>query len=82
MKAKRPTPGHIIIKMSKVKDNERILKAARETQLVTYKSIPIILSADFSKESLQARREVARHIQRDEKQGPTTSITLPSKAII
>ena len=57
MNPKRPTPRHIIIKMPKVKDNERILKAARETQLVTYKSIPIILSADFSKESLQARRD-------------------------
>ena len=35
--AKRPTPRHIIIKMPKVKDKERILKAARENQLVTYK---------------------------------------------
>ena len=36
---------------------ERILKAARERQLVTYKGIPIRLSADFSKETLQARRD-------------------------
>ena len=35
MNPKRPTPRHIIIKMSKVKDKERILKAAREKQLVT-----------------------------------------------
>ena len=35
MDAKRPTPRHIIIKMPKVKDKERILKAAREKQLVT-----------------------------------------------
>ena len=42
--------------MSKVKDNERILKAAREKQRVTYKGVPIKLSADFSKETLQARR--------------------------
>ena len=35
MDAKRPTPRHIIIKMPKVKDNERILKAAREKKLVT-----------------------------------------------
>ena len=33
--AKRPTPRHIIIKMSKVKDKKRILKAAREKKLVT-----------------------------------------------
>ena len=40
MDAKRPTPRHIIIKMSKVKDKERILKAAREKQLGTYKGAP------------------------------------------
>ena len=44
---------HIIIKMPKIKDKERILKAAREKQTVTY----IRLSADFSKETLQARRD-------------------------
>ena len=37
MDAKRPTPRHIIIKMPKVKDKERIIKAAREKQLVIYK---------------------------------------------
>ena len=55
MDAKRPTPRHII-KMSKVKDKERILKAAREKKLVSYRGVPIRLSADFSKETLQARR--------------------------
>ena len=43
--------------MPKVKNKERILKAAREKQLVTYKGAPIRLSADFSKETLQARRD-------------------------
>ena len=46
---KRPTPRHIIIKMKKIKYKERILKAAREKQLVTYKGAPIRLAADFSK---------------------------------
>ena len=55
--AKRPTPRHIIIKMPKFKDKERILKAAREKKIVTYRGVPTRLSADFSKESLQARRE-------------------------
>ena len=41
MNPKRSTPRHIIIKMSKVKDKERILKAAREKQLVTYRGVPI-----------------------------------------
>ena len=49
MDAKRPTPRHIIIKMSKVKDKERILKAAREKQLFTYRGVPVRLLADFSK---------------------------------
>ena len=43
--------------MAKVKDKERILKAARETQSVNYKGTPIKLSVDFSTEKLQARRE-------------------------
>ena len=48
----RPTPRHIIIKMAKVNDNERIPKAAREKQNVPYKGTPIRLSADFSTETL------------------------------
>ena len=54
MYAKRPTQRHIIIKMPTGK--ERILKAVREKQIVTYRGVPIRLSADFSKEALQARR--------------------------
>ena len=57
MDAKRPTPRHILIKMPKFKNKERILKAAREKKLVTYREVPIRLSADFSKEILQARRD-------------------------
>ena len=35
--------------LPKIKDNERILKAVREKEMVTYKGLPIRLSADFSK---------------------------------
>ena len=45
-----------VIKLPKIKDKERILKAAREEETVIYKGVPIRLSADFSKETLQARR--------------------------
>ena len=55
VKPKTSTPRRIIIKMSGIK--ERILKAARERQQVTYKGKLIMLSADFSPETLQARRE-------------------------
>ena len=57
MDAKRPIPRHIIIKMPKVKDKERILEAASKKQLVTHRGVPIRLSADFSKETFQARRD-------------------------
>ena len=50
------TPRHIIIKMTRLKDKERILKAAREKQVVTYKRAPIGLSSDFSTEIFQCRR--------------------------
>ena len=52
---RRNTPRHIIITLAKIKE-ERILEAAREKDTVTYKGLPIRLSADFSKETLQARR--------------------------
>ena len=55
MDAERPTPRHSMSKMPTVKDKERILKAAGEKQLVAYRGAPIRRSADFSKETLQAR---------------------------
>ena len=54
---RRNTPRHILIKLTKTKHKERILKAAREKQQVTYKGNPICLTADLSAETLQARRE-------------------------
>ena len=51
---RRNTPRHIIT-FPKIKEKERILEAAREKDTVTYKGVPIRLSADFSKETLQAR---------------------------
>ena len=53
---RRNTPRHIIITLPKINDKERILEAAREKETVTYKGVPIRLAADFSKETLQARR--------------------------
>ena len=55
MNPKKPTPRNIIIKMAKVKDKERILKEAKEKQLVTHNGVPIRLSIDFSANTLQAR---------------------------
>ena len=48
---------HIVNKLTKIKDKEKILKATKEKQQITYKGTHITLSADFSAETLQARRE-------------------------
>ena len=77
------TPRHILIKLTKIKFKENILKAASEKQKITYKGILIRLSADFSAKILQARREwqdilkvmKAKNLQ------PSKS-TLPSKDLI
>ena len=54
---RRNMPRHILIKLTKINFKEKILKAAWEKQKITYKGIPIRLSADFSAETLQARGE-------------------------
>ena len=54
---RRKMSRHVIIKLTKIKHKERILKASREKQQVTYKANPIGLTANLSGETLQARRE-------------------------
>ena len=49
------TPRHILIKLTKIKHKEQILKAAREEQQITHKEIPLRITADLSIEILQAR---------------------------
>ena len=53
----RNMPRHVLIKLSKIKFKEKILKAARQKQEITYKGIPIMLTTDLSTETLQARRQ-------------------------
>ena len=54
---RRNMPRHILFKVTKIKLKEKILKATREKQKITYTGIPIRLSADYSAETLQARRD-------------------------
>ena len=54
---RRDMPRHIGIKLTNIKDKEKILKATREKQQITYKGTLIKLSANFSIETLQAKRE-------------------------
>ena len=56
MNPRRNIPRHTLIKLTKTKHKERILKATRKKQ-VTYKGNPICLTVDLSVETLQARRE-------------------------
>ena len=56
MNPRRNTPRHIVIKLIKIKDKGKILKAIREKWQISYKGTPIELSADLSTETLQSRR--------------------------
>ena len=76
---RRNVPKHI--KITKTKHKERILKAAREKQQVTYKGNPIRLTAAISVETLQARGEW-QDIFKEEREKSTTKITVPSKDLI
>ena len=51
------TPRHILVKVSKIKYKEKILKAERENQQKTHRGIPIRIIADLSAETLWARKE-------------------------
>ena len=57
IKQRRNMPRHTLIKLTKTKHKERILKPAREKQQVTFKGNPICLTADLSAETLQVKRE-------------------------
>ena len=82
MNPKRPTPRYIIIKMARIKDKGRILKAVREKQLAKDKGAPIRLSADFSAEILQAKMEWHEILKVMKGKKPTNKNVLHGKAII
>ena len=77
---RQSTPRHILIKLTKIKHKEKILETGREKQKITYKGIPIRLSADFSTETLQARQEWQNIFKVMKKYA--IKITVPSKDLI
>ena len=79
---RRNAPRHILIKLTKTKHKEIILKAAREKQQVTYKGNPISLTDDLSAETLQARREWQDIFKVLKGKKYTTKISVPSKDLI
>ena len=68
--------------MAKLKDKERILEAAREKQLVTYKGAPIRLSSDFSTETFKARRDWHKLVKVMKSKDLQPRLPFPSEAII
>ena len=79
---RRNMPRHILIKLTKTKNKERILKAAREKQQVTFKGNPICLTADLSAETLQARTEWQDTFKVLKGEKSAIKITLLSKDLI
>ena len=64
--------------LAKSNDKEKILKATREKQQITYKGIPTM----FFRINSAGQKGVARYIQSDEREKSTTKNTLPSKALV
>ena len=75
-------PRHILIKLTKTKYKERLLKATKERQEVTYKGNPICLTADLSAETLQVSKEWQDIFKVLKGKKSTTKITIPSKDLI
>ena len=82
MSTRRNMPRHKLIKLTKAKHKERILKVARERQQVTYKGNPTGLTADFSAETLQARREWQEILKVLKGKKSATKITVSNKNLI
>ena len=78
---RRNAPRHILIKLSKIKYKEKILKAARKKQQLTYKGIPIRLQLIFQQKLCKPEGRGRTYLN-DEREKPTTKITLPSKDLI
>ena len=72
---------HVLIKLTKIKHKEEMLKAARKKQQITYKRITLRLTADLSTEILQARRKWQDILIMKGKK-PTIKINLSSKDLI
>ena len=77
--SRKNTPRHILIKLTKIKFKEKMLKAAKEKHKITHKEIPIRLSADFSVETLQARRQQQDILKVMKEKNPQPRLLCPAK---
>ena len=76
------TPRHILIKLTKIKHKEQILKTAKEKQQITHKWIPISITVYLSIETLQARRKWQDILEVMKEEKLTIQITIPIKDLI
>ena len=76
---RRHTPRHIIIKLSKIKGKEGILKAARAKETFTYKRKSHKTISWFLKRNLKSKKRLERSTQSYERQGPTSKLLYPAK---
>ena len=79
---KRLSPQHIVLKLSKTNNKEKILKAAREKKEVTYKGKPIRLSSHFSAETLLSQKRVEPNILSTEREKPSAKNNISSRVIL
>ena len=80
---KKTSPRHIIIKTQSIQIKERILRAAKDKDQVTYKGKPIRLTPDFSMETMKARRSwIDRGTAETKRPWMQAQTTIPSQAIV
>ena len=79
---RRTTLRHIVIKLTKIRDKEKLLKATREKQKITYKGTSMRLTADFPAETLQVRRNWHAIFKVMKGNQPKSKITLAGKDLI
>ena len=79
---RKHTPRHIIITLPKIKDKERLLKAAREKETVALQRSSLKTLSRFLIRNLTSKKGLERSIRSHERQGPTSKVSLSSKAII
>ena len=79
---RRNAPKHILIKLTKVKHKENILKAAREKKQINIHGDPEKVTGRFSSRNSAGPKGVAQNALCDERKKPPTKISLPSKALI
>jgi hypothetical protein len=72
---------HIILKTTSTENRERILKDVREKKQITYKGKPIKITANFSTETLKARREWSEVFQALNENNFSPRILYPAKLL-